>query len=376
MQNNIDRQHLKKVGIVGWRGMVGQILMNRMLEQKDFDHFTPYFFSTSQQGQLSPDIPGHGAHLLKDAKDIGELAQMDIILTTQGSDFTKSVFDHLRQAGWHGYWIDAASHLRMNQDSTIVLDPLNASSIKKAIDNGCQNYIGGNCTVSLMLLAVDGLIQHDLIEWISVMTYQAISGSGAKAMKELLAQKHHQLDSLTLEDDIIQIEQSLRAKTRESAFPSETISQPLSANLLPWIDDPKPKGQTKEEWKAINEANKILNRTDNLLPIDGTCVRVPSLRSHSQALTIKLKQDLPLNEIEQMLRAANEWIKFVPNEKEASLNELTPLSVSGTLDIAIGRVRKSLIGPDYLNLFTSGDQLLWGAAEPLRRCLRILLGQF
>ena len=364
---------MQKIGIIGWRGMVGSVLLQRMQQEHDFDHFDAYFFTTSQQGQTAPNM-GQNAKLLLDANDLSELSKMDILISCQGGSYTQKVFAPLREQGWKGYWIDAASTLRMDEKSIIVLDPINLPHIKQGLKNGIKNFIGGNCTVSLMLLAIHGLLKTDLVKWISVMSYQAISGSGAVAMKELLQQQRYTLQDIDLSDNILDIEETLRKKAQSAEFPKNVISQPLTANLLPWIDSPMPSGQSKEEWKAMVEANKILD-TSKEIAIDGTCVRVPSLRSHSQALTVKLKKKIPLEEIESLIRSANPWVKLVENNKDDTLNQLTPAAVSGTLDIAVGRVRKSLLGDRYLNVFTVGDQLLWGAAEPLRRMLQIILNQ-
>ncbi|MDA7742439.1 aspartate-semialdehyde dehydrogenase [Francisellaceae bacterium] len=363
---------MKKVGIIGWRGMVGSVLLQRMQEEHDFKYFDAHFFTTSQQGETAPDM-GQIQKTLKDAHDLKALAEMDILLSCQGGDYTTKVFSPLRESGWQGYWVDAASTLRMDENSLIVLDPINQTQIEDGLEKGIKNYIGGNCTVSLMLLALHGLLKENLVKWISAMSYQAISGSGAQAMKELLAQQKYTLKDLDLNQNILEIEQGLRHASQEEGFPKSVISQPLNASLLPWIDSPMPSGQTREEWKAMVEANKILGPLKKPIAIDGTCVRVPSLRSHSQALTIKLRKDIPLAEIEKLIESGNPWVKFVKNNKEDTLNHLTPMAVSCTLDIAVGRVRKSLLGEKYLNLFTVGDQLLWGAAEPLRRVLKALL---
>jgi aspartate-semialdehyde dehydrogenase len=364
---------MQKVGIIGWRGMVGSVLLQRMQQEQDFDHFDAYFFTTSQQGQTAPSI-GQNAKLLLDANNLSELSKMDILISCQGGSYTNKIFEPLRKKGWDGYWIDAASTLRMDKNSIIALDPINLPHIEQGLQNGIKNFIGGNCTVSLMLLAIHGLLKADLVKWISVMSYQAISGSGAAAMKELLRQQKYTLQDIDISDNILNIEEALRKKAQSAEFPKEVISQPLVANLLPWIDSPMSSGQSKEEWKAMVEANKILDSSKEIA-IDGTCVRVPSLRSHSQALTVKLKKKIPLEEIEALIRSANPWVKLVENNKDDTLNQLTPAAVSGTLDIAVGRVRKSLLGDKYLNIFTVGDQLLWGAAEPLRRMLQIILSQ-
>ena len=369
---------MKRVGFVGWRGMVGSVLMNRMLEENDFANIDePVFFTTSQAGQAGPDI-GKEIPPLIDAMDIDELSKMDAIVTCQGGDYTKAVFEKLRQSGWQGYWIDAASALRMAEDSTIVLDPVNRDVIDQALADGKKDFIGGNCTVSLMLMGLGGLFQHDLIEWMTAMTYQAASGAGARNMRELLNQMGHLRDaSASLLDDpssaILDIDRVVTNDMRSAEFPADNFGVPLAGSLIPWIDVALENGQSKEEWKAVSETNKILGRGDNIIPIDGTCVRIGAMRCHSQALTIKLKKDVPMDEIEQMLDEANPWSKVVPNDREATAQELSPAKVTGTLDVPVGRLRKMNIGNEYINAFTVGDQLLWGAAEPIRRMLNILL---
>ena len=368
---------MKRVGLVGWRGMVGSVLMQRMREEKDFDVIEPVFFTTSQAGQAGPDI-GKDVPALKDAKNIDELKAMDIIITCQGGDYTKAVYPELRKAGWNGYWIDAASSLRMVDDSIIVLDPVNLNVIKEAIANGTKTYVGGNCTVSLMLMAIGGLFEKDLIEWITPMTYQAASGAGAQNMRELIKQMGAIHDNVkTLVDDpasaILNIDKQVTNFLRSDEYPTQHWPAPLAASLLPWIDVPLESGQSKEEWKAQVETNKILGRSDNPVPIDGLCVRIGAMRCHSQALTIKLKKGVPMDEIDGMLAAANDWVKVVPNDRDITTTDLTPAAVTGTLTVPVGRLRKLTMGPEYLSAFTVGDQLLWGAAEPLRRTLRILL---
>jgi len=370
---------MKRVGLVGWRGMVGSVLMQRMGEEKDFDVIEPVFFTTSQAGQAGPDI-GKDVPALKDAKDIDELKAMDIIITCQGGDYTKEVYPKLRSAGWSGYWIDAASSLRMVDESIIVLDPVNLNVIKDGIANGTKTYVGGNCTVSLMLMAIGGLFEKDLIDWITPMTYQAASGAGAQNMRELIKQMGAIHDNVqTLVDDpasaILQIDKQVTDFLRSDEYPTQHWVAPLAASLLPWIDVPLESGQSKEEWKAQVETNKILGRSDNPVPIDGLCVRVGAMRCHSQALTIKLNKDVPMDEIDGMLAAANDWVKVVPNDRDITTTDLTPAAVTGTLTVPVGRLRKLTMGPEYLSAFTVGDQLLWGAAEPLRRTLRILLEQ-
>ena len=368
---------MKKVGIIGWRGMVGSVLMERMLAENDFAEFEPLFFSTSQAGQSGPDI-GQEVPEVKDAHDLTLLAQMDIIVSCQGGGYTQESYPKLRENGWQGYWIDAASTLRMEGNSVIVLDPVNRRVIDDALANGVKDFIGGNCTVSLMLMGLGGLFENDLIEWMTSMTYQAASGAGANNMRELVyqmqtignASAHLLADPATA---IQEIDRQVTGTLRQGDFPTEFFGAPLAASLIPWIDRPMENGQTREEWKGIAETNKILGREDNPIPIDGQCVRIGSMRCHSQAFTMKLKKDIPLEEIEGIIAAHNEWVSVVPNEKEITLKELTPAKVTGTLLVPVGRLRKMNIGPEYLTAFSVGDQLLWGAAEPLRRMLRILL---
>ncbi len=369
---------MKRVGFVGWRGMVGSVLMDRMREENDFDLIDePVFFSTSQVGQAGPDI-GKAIPALKDATDIDELRQMEAIVTCQGGSYTKQVFDELRKSGWDGYWIDAASSLRMADHSVIVLDPVNRDVIDRALADGVKDFIGGNCTVSLMLMGLGGLFQNDLVEWMTAMTYQAASGAGARNMRELLSQMGWLRDAVAdqLADPssaILDIDRSVTDAMRADGCPTENFGVPLAGSLIPWIDVALENGQSKEEWKAVAETNKILGRGDDLIPIDGTCVRIGAMRCHSQALTIKLKKDVPVDEIEQMLDEANDWSKVIPNERDITVRELSPAKVTGTLSVPVGRLRKMNLGDEYLNAFTVGDQLLWGAAEPLRRMLRILL---
>lgn len=371
---------MKRVGFVGWRGMVGSVLMDRMREDGDFDLIDePVFFTTSQVGQAGPDI-GKDIPPLKDATDIDELKQMDAIVTCQGGDYTKQVFADLRASGWNGYWIDAASSLRLADDSVIVLDPVNRNVIDQALADGKKDFIGGNCTVSLMLMGLGGLFQADQIEWMTAMTYQAASGAGARNMRELLNQMGHLRDtSASLLDDprsaILDIDRTVTADMRSDEFPTDNFGVPLAGSLIPWIDVALENGQSKEEWKAVSETNKILGRSDNQIPIDGTCVRIGAMRCHSQALTIKLKQNIPMDEIEQMLAEANDWVKVIPNDRQITMDELSPAKVTGTLSVPVGRLRKMNLGDEYLNAFTVGDQLLWGAAEPLKRMLKILLEQ-
>lgn len=361
-----------KVGIVGWRGMVGSVLMQRMQEENDLSGMVPVFFSTSQAGQDAP----MGAGTLKSADDLAELSQLDVIITCQGGDYTKSVHPQLRKAGWDGYWIDAASSLRMESDAVIILDPVNRNVIDEALANGRKDFIGGNCTVSLMLMALGGLFRAGLVEWVSSMTYQAASGAGAPNMRELLSQMGRLEGSVAelLSDPssaILDIDRKVTAALREDALPTKEFGYPLAGSLLPWIDREVEDGQSREEWKGYAETNKILGFAEPV-PVDGICVRIGSMRCHSQALTIRLNKDLPIAEIEALIDNDNDWVKLVPNTKVDSLSKLTPTAVSGTLAIPVGRVRKMKMGPHYLSAFTCGDQLLWGAAEPLRRMLRIL----
>lgn len=364
-----------KVGLVGWRGMVGSVLMERMQQEGDFKKIDATFFTTSQTGQLGPDIAGTAKPLL-DANDVNELAKMDVVLTCQGGDYTKAVYPGLRETGWEGYWIDAASALRMADDSIIVLDPVNLDVIKQGLEQGAKTFVGGNCTVSLMLLALGGLFEKDLIEWVSPMTYQAASGAGARNMKELIAQMgdiHNEVaDKLDPASAILEVDKLVSEKIKSDSLPTDQFGVPLAGSLIPWIDVPMPSGQSKEEWKAEVEANKILGRNHQPVPVDGLCVRIGAMRCHSQAMTIKLKRDISIPEIESILASHNEWVKVIPNEREVTSKELTPVNVTGTLSIPIGRIRKLSMGPEYMSAFTVGDQLLWGAAEPLRRMLRII----
>lgn len=364
-----------KVGFAGWRGMVGSVLMGRMREENDFENIEPLFFTTSQVGQNGPDI-GKDIPPLKDACDLDQLAEMDVVLTCQGGDYTKSVYEKLRKKGWNGYWVDAASTLRMADDSVIVLDPVNRGVIDAALDRGIKNYIGGNCTVSLMLMAIGGLFRQDLIEWLTSMTYQAASGAGANNMRELVKQMAAIGDaSRELLDDPASAIQAIDKKVidtmRGNAFPVDHFGVPLAGSVIAWIDAVMENGQSKEEWKGYAETNKILER-DPLIPIDGICVRIGAMRCHCQALTIKLKKALPVDEIESIIGRANDWVRVIPNTKEDTMKSLTPAAVTGTLNVPVGRIRKLNMGPEYLTLFTVGDQLLWGAAEPVRRMLNIL----
>jgi aspartate-semialdehyde dehydrogenase len=367
-----------QVGLIGWRGMVGSVLVQRMREERDFDLINPVFFSTSQAGTAGPAI-GKPAPPVKDANDLGALKTADVLISCQGGDYTTEIYPKLRAAGWTGYWIDAASTLRMKDHAVIVLDPVNRAVIDKALDAGVSDFIGGNCTVSLMLMAMAGLFKEGLVEWVTAMTYQAASGAGAKNMRELVSQMGvvHGAAASQLADPgsaIVDIDRAVTDTLRSSALPTEQFGYPLAGSLLPWIDKDLGNGQSREEWKAIAEGNKILGRERSPIPMDGLCVRIGSMRCHSQALTVKLTRDVPLADIEGMLGSAHEWVQVVPNRREDSLRELTPASVSGTLKVPIGRLRKLAMGPEYLTAFTVGDQLLWGAAEPLRRVLRIILG--
>jgi len=373
---------MKLVGLVGWRGMVGSVLMQRMQEEGDFAHIEPVFFSTSNTGGAAPKMAKNET-TLKDATNIDELKRCEIIISCQGGDYTTEVFPKLRAAGWNGYWIDAASTLRMDKDAVIVLDPVNLNVIKDAMAKGVKNFIGGNCTVSCMLMGLGGLFKQDLVEWMTSMTYQAASGGGAQHMRELLTQYgtinasvKHLLDNPA--SAILEIDKQVLA-TQHGLSPEETkqFGVPLGGNLIPWIDKDLGNGQSKEEWKGGAETNKILGRGEGFsasaIPVDGLCVRIGAMRCHSQALTIKLRQDVPLDEINDIIAKDNQWVKFVPNTREASVKELTPAAITGSLAIPVGRVRKMSMGGDYLSAFTVGDQLLWGAAEPLRRMLRIVL---
>jgi len=369
--------NMMKVGLVGWRGMVGSVLMGRMKEERDFDHIEPVFFTTSNVGGKGPDI-GRDVPPLKDASSIDELKACDTIITCQGGDYTKEISPQLRAAGWNGYWIDAASTLRMKDEAIIILDPVNKNVIQDGIANGVKTYVGGNCTVSLMLMAMGGLFDAGLVEWVSPMTYQAASGAGARNMRELIAQMgavHAEVKDLIADpaSAILEIDRKVADFIRSDRYPVDAWPVPLAGNLIPWIDVALESGQSKEEWKAQVEANKIMRRSDKPIPIDGLCVRVGAMRCHSQALTIKLTKDVPLADIHSLIAAHNQWVKVVPNDRELSMRELTPAAVTGTLTVPIGRMRKLNMGPEYLTAFTVGDQLLWGAAEPLRRMLRILL---
>ncbi len=366
-----------RVGIVGWRGMVGSVLVQRMREEGDFDLIEPLFFSTSQAGGQGPAI-GKDVEAVQDAMDLEALRALPVIISCQGGDYTNAVFPKLRNAGWKGYWIDAASALRMQDDAVIILDPVNMPVIEQAHAKGLRNYIGGNCTVSLMLMGLAGLFRNDLVEWMTSMTYQAASGAGAANMRELVAQMSAiGAQARPLLDDpatsALSLDRDVTETIRSSTLPREQFGHALAASLLPWIDKDLGNGQSREEWKGQSESNKILGRSERPIPIDGICVRIGAMRCHSQAFTIKLRRDVPLDEVEGMIAEGNDWVRLVPNQREVSLAELTPAAVSGKLTVPVGRVRKLPMGGEFLTAFSVGDQLLWGAAEPLRRMLRILL---
>ena len=365
------------VGFIGWRGMVGSVLLQRMREERDFEHIEPVFFTTSQPGKPGPNI-GRETPTLKDARNVADLKRMDVIVSCQGGDYTTEIFPKLRGEGWKGHWIDAASTLRMEKDAVIILDPVNLDVIKNALANGNKNWIGGNCTVSLMLMALNGLFKEDLVEWVTAMTYQAASGAGAQNMRELLKQmgEAHRVASDLLSDPasaILDIDREVAGILRDERFPTSHFGVPLAGSLIPWIDKDLGNGQSREEWKGQAETNKILGREDHPVVVDGLCVRIGAMRCHSQALTIKLRKNVPMDEVESILADANDWVEVVPNEREVTMRELTPTAVTGTLATPIGRLRKMKMGDEYLSAFTVGDQLLWGAAEPLRRMLRILV---
>ena len=367
---------MKQVGLVGWRGMVGSVLMQRMRDENDFADIDPVFFTTSNVGGKGPDI-GKDIPALKDAFDLEALKPMDVIITCQGGDYTSEVYPKLRAEGWKGYWIDAASTLRMEDDAVIVLDPVNRRNIDQALRDGIKTFVGGNCTVSLMLMGLGGLFEQGLVEWMSAMTYQAASGAGAQNMRELISQMGAINASVAdqLADPasaILEIDRTVASTLRSDAFPVDNFGVPLAGSLIPWIDKQLPNGQSREEWKAQTETNKIIGRSGRPIPVDGICVRIGAMRCHSQALTIKLNKDVPLADIEALLAQHNPWSKVIPNTKEDTLVGLTPTAVTGTLSVPVGRLRKLNMGSQYLSAFTVGDQLLWGAAEPLRRMLRIL----
>jgi aspartate-semialdehyde dehydrogenase len=364
---------VRRVGIIGWRGMVGSVLLERMRAEHDFDHVEPVFFSTSQVGAPGPDV-GRGAAPLADANDVKAFTGLDAVISCQGGDYTKAMHPALRAAGFTGYWIDAASALRMKDDAVIILDPVNRAGIDAALGRGVKDYIGGNCTVSLMLMATAGLFAQGWVEWVSSATYQAASGAGAKQMRELVSQMKvlGEAGAAELDSDskILALDRLITGAMR-NGFPTTALGAPLAGSLIPWIDSAMENGQTREEWKGVAETNKILGTTTTI-PVDGVCVRVGAMRCHSQALTIKMTKDVPLDEITDVLGRANEWVRIVPNDKPSTLAGLSPAAVSGTLTVPIGRLRKMQLGPTFLSAFTVGDQLLWGAAEPLRRMLRIL----
>jgi aspartate-semialdehyde dehydrogenase len=360
-----------RVGFIGWRGMVGSVLLQRMWEEDDFAGLEPVFFSTSNIGGASPK-EGDGA-ALKDATNLRDLASCNVLLSSQGGEYTTEVYAPLRQSGWKGYWIDSASTLRMSDDSVIVLDPVNADVIERGLAHGVRTFVGGNCTVSLMLMGIGALLKAGFVEWITTMTYQAASGAGAAKMLELVKQMECITDPTrkTPSANALEVDRMVIEAQRSGSLPVREFAVPLAGSLIPWIDKDMSGGQTKEEWKGIAETNKILG-LDPPVPVDGICVRIGTMRCHSSALCIKLKKDVPLLEIEQMLVAANPWVRVIPNDKESTVRCLTPTAVSGTLDIPVGRLHKLNLGPEFLGAFTVGDQLLWGAAEPLRRMLRIL----
>jgi aspartate-semialdehyde dehydrogenase len=367
---------MMRVGFVGWRGMVGSVLIQRMLEENDFEDLDPVFFSTSSAGGSGPSI-GRATGALRNAHDVKAFEGLDAIVTCQGGEWTKPMYSTLRSAGWDGYWIDAASTLRMADDAVIVLDPVNRGVIDKALDSGVKNYIGGNCTVTLMMMAIAGLLQNDLVEWMTCMTYQSASGAGAQNMRELLQQmgEVHLAAKSLLGDpgsSILDIDREVAGILRDERFPTEHFGVPLAGSLIPWIAEDMGDGVSKEEWKGGAETNKILGREDHPIPVESICVRIGAMRCHSQALTIKLRRKMTLAEIERLISGAHEWVRVIPNTSEASTRELTPAAVTGKLEIPIGRLRTLSMGEDYLGAFTVGDQLLWGAAEPLRRMLRIL----
>ncbi|WGO83570.1 aspartate-semialdehyde dehydrogenase [Arsenophonus apicola] len=367
---------MKNVGFIGWRGMVGSVLLQRMVEEGDFDNINPVFFTTSQHGELAPNY-GQQQGTLQDAFDLDSLKELEVIISCQGGDYTDQIYSKLRATGWTGYWIDAASSLRMKEESIIILDPVNRQHIDRGLNEGIKTFVGGNCTVSLMLMALAGLFAENLIEWVSVATYQAASGAGARNMRELLLQmgELHSQVADELQNPaaaILSVEKKVTDFTRSGKMNTEAIGAPLAGSLIPWIDKQLPNGQSREEWKGQAETNKIINTVGHVIPVDGLCVRIGALRCHSQALTLKLKKNVATVDVEQILAAHNDWVRVVPNERELTIQELTPAAVTGTLNIPIGRLRKLNMGPEYLSAFTVGDQLLWGAAEPLRRMLKIL----
>ncbi len=367
-----------RVGFVGWRGMVGSVLVQRMVDEHDFSRIDPVFFSTSSAGGRGPDVAAAADRPLGDANDPRAFAGLDALVTCQGGDWTSAMFPRLREAGFGGYWIDAASALRMHDDAVIILDPVNRPVIDRAIADGTRNFIGGNCTVSLMLMALAGLLRHDLVEWMTCMTYQAASGAGAQHMRELLRQMGdaHRVAKPLLDDpssSILDIDRVVAERLRDARFPVEHFGVPLAGSLIPWIDKDLGNGMSREEWKGGAETNKILGLAPDTIPVESICVRIGAMRCHAQALTIKLRRDVPIADVERLIAGAHEWVRVVPNERDASIRALTPAAVTGSLTIPVGRLRKLSMGPEYLGAFTCGDQLLWGAAEPLRRMLRILV---
>jgi aspartate-semialdehyde dehydrogenase len=361
-----------RVGFIGWRGMVGSVLMQRMREEKDFSGLDPVFFSTSNAGGEAPEEAGDGG-TLKNASDLRELVRCEVLISCQGGEYTTEVYGQLRKSNWNGYWIDAASTLRMSDDAVIILDPVNAEVIRGALAKNIHAYIGGNCTVSLMLMAVAGLFRAGLVEWMTTMTYQAASGAGAAKMLELVRQMGFLTDATrkSPSENALEVDRAMITEQRSPRLPVQEFGVSLAGSLIPWIDKEMPEGQTKEEWKGMAETNKIMG-LNPAVPVDGICVRVGTMRCHSQGLCIKLKKDVPLVEIEHMLAGSNPWVRVIPNNKESTTRCLTPTAVSGTLNVPIGRIHKLKLGPQYLGAFTVGDQLLWGAAEPLRRMLGIL----
>ncbi|MDR5611761.1 MAG: aspartate-semialdehyde dehydrogenase [Arsenophonus sp.] len=367
---------MKNVGFIGWRGMVGSVLLQRMVEEGDFNNINPVFFTTSQHGELAPKYDQHQSKLLN-AFDLDGLKELEVIISCQGGDYTDQIYPKLRATGWSGYWIDAASSLRMKEDSIIILDPVNRQYIDQGLNKGIKTFVGGNCTVSLMLIALAGLFAENLIEWVSVATYQAASGAGARNMRELLVQmgELHAQVANELQNPaaaILSIEKKVTDFTRSGKMSTEAFGALLAGSLIPWIDKQLPNGQSREEWKGQAETNKILNTASHVIPVDGLCVRIGALRCHSQAFTLKLQKNVAIEDVEQILSAHNDWVRVIPNERELTIQELTPAAVTGTLNVPVGRLRKLNMGPEYLSAFTIGDQLLWGAAEPLRRMLKIL----
>ncbi|MFP4330442.1 MAG: aspartate-semialdehyde dehydrogenase [Spirochaetaceae bacterium] len=366
-----------RAGFVGWRGMVGSVLMQRMIEEGDFDGLEATFYSTSQAGSRVPEFGATGPETVMDAMDLDALASNQVILSCQGGEYTSTIYPRLRESGWRGYWVDAASTLRMAEDAVIVLDPVNRNRLDHALEAGVRSFIGGNCTVSLMLMAIYGLFRESLVEWVSTMTYQAASGAGAAKMRELVAQMHTLAaaagSGLTDESiAVLELDRAVQSAFKTPDFPLAEIGAPLAGSLIPWIDRAVEGGQTREEWKGFAETNKVLGLQESPIPVDGICVRVGSMRCHSQGLTIKLKRELPLDEIEEIIASGTAWTEVVPNNREETVKRLSPAAVSGTLQVPVGRVRPMRMGRDYLTLFTVGDQLLWGAAEPVRRMLAIL----